>query len=425
MSKQIVFPKFTQYQSEVNNWFGDSYKSGKIAVLKSVRQSGKTFFCIMQLIKMALEHKGCVSAIYEPTLNLARNVFRNLTKCLDGSNLIIVSNAQTLEVELINGSRIYFRSTEQTSRGLTVTGLLILDECAFLDDTSIYAILPLVNANNAPIIIASTPFTQEGYYWDMYKLGLDDNGRIKTFDWSKHPEISRFLSDEQKALYKKTMSKQMYTTEVLGDFLTDDGLLFTNLANCVKDATTTPKYAYVGIDFATGSDGDYTVLAIFNELGEMYKLYRTNNLSPMQQVDWLANILNELSYVCPIRKILAEQNSIGLVYIDALNQKINNKVKITNWVTSNQSKQDLVTNLQIALENEQITLLNDPILLDELKRYSAEYKGKTISYNAKAGHDDTVIATMLAYYAFTNSTGTYNLGNYKKIKKLSLAEKYG
>ena len=80
-------------------------------------------------------------------------------------------------------------------------------------------------------------------------------------------------------------------------------------------------------------------------------------------------------------------------------------------MTTNKSKQDLVTAFQIALENGYVQILPDPILLGELKKYQAEIntKTKTVSYNGFKSHDDTVIATMLAYWAYKKNLGTFSL----------------
>ena len=406
---ELVFPRLTAYQEEVYNWLGDPFESGKIAVIKSVRQSGKTFLLQIELLMMAFAHK-CTSIVFEPTIPLARKVYKSITKALESSGLIKSANSQLLEVEFTNGSEILFKSTEQLNRGLTVTGLLILDECAYLDDESIYSILPLVNAHKAPIIIASSPFAMDGYYYTMYLQGLNENPLIKTFDWSHHPEISRFLTEEQKALYKQTMSKAKYTTEVEGDFLTDGGLLFSNLENCVGDPDD-DKIIYIGIDFATGSEGDYTVLSAINNIGQQIKLYRTNNLSPMEQVNWLCGLIKDLASNYTIKTILCEENSIGKVYIDAMKKALPKGIILSNWTTSNKSKQDLVTTFQIALENQYVQLLNNPIQLNEIRRYQAEINTKTkvITYNGYKSNDDTVIATMLAYYAYKKHLGKFSI----------------
>ena len=394
------------YQQEVYEWMGDPYKSGKVAILKAVRQCGKTFFIQVMVIQMALQHSS-TSAVFEPTLALARNVYKTIYKALEPTGLIKGANAQLLEIELTNGSTILFKSTEQINRGLTITGLLVLDECAYLDDESIYSVLPLANAHNAPIIIASTPFTMDGYYYSMYLKGLEGLSSIRTFDWSKNSDISQFLTEEKKELYRQTMSRAKYTTEILGEFLTDGGLLFQGLENCIKDKGDGPT-VYCGIDWATGVDGDYTVLSVFDNHGDMVEIHRTNNLSPTEQVNWIGALILDLAERKTIAAILAEYNSIGIVYIDMLKGILRPKnIQVTEWITTNKSKQDLVTQFQVATENGYCHLLNEPNLLNELRKYEAviNVKTKTVTYNGNKCHDDTVIATMLAWYAYKKSLG--------------------
>lgn len=404
----VRFPALTAYQAEVHDYMADAYKNGKIAVIKSIRQSGKTFFCVCLLAEMALAHPGCTSAVIEPTLNQSRNVFNILIKAFRHTNLIVQANATLLTMTFSNGSEIIFKSTEQGegNRSFTVTGLLILDEAAYLPDEDVYTVLPFVNAHNAPIVICSTPFIREGYFWDMVKMGMDNpTEKLRFFDWSKHPDIIRFLSDERKEFYRQTMSRNKFTTDVLGEFLSADGLLFTNLENCLLDAAPKATTLYMGIDFATGSGGDFTVLSVFNERGEQVAMPRTNNLSPMAQVDWLAGIINDYNTRYKIHRIYAEENGIGKVYVDALRSKV--KPRILAWVTTNDSKQDLVTTFQIALENERVKIIRDTTLLDELRRFEAVVNPTTkkIRYGGHVGtHDDCVMATLLGYYAYEKST---------------------
>jgi hypothetical protein len=74
----------------------------------------------------------------------------------------------------------------------------------------------------------------------------------------------------------------------------------------------------------------------------------------------------------------------------------------------------LVNQLQVALEQKQITLLDDQGLLAQLAAYEATYNPKTnnVSYNAPQGlHDDNCISTMLALDALRGSqrVGNYNI----------------
>ena len=403
----IKFPKLTSYQQATYDWLGDPYKSGKIAVIKSPRQRGKTAFCGVELISMALKHAGSASYVFEPTLNLARKVFKQIEKSLLPTGMLVIDNAQLLELGLSNGSTISFRSTEQTSRGLTVTGLLVLDECAYLDEEIIYELLPLVNAHNAPILIASTPFIKDGYYWNMWSLGLTGkNESVKSFDWNGYPDSERFITEEQKALYKQTMSPQKYRTEIDGEFLEDGGLLFNGIDNCILEREAEFDELFIGIDFASGKGGDYTVLSALNSQGKQVVLERTNNLAPMAQVDWLAGMINNLATKARIRVIQAEVNSLGVVYIDALRKQV--IWPITEWVTSNESKRTIITQLQLAFEQGKIGILNDPTQTNELRKYEMQInpKTKTVTFNGAAGsHDDTVMALAFAYDAYLAGGG--------------------
>ena len=408
----INFPKLTTYQQEAYDWLKDPYMQGKVLVIKSVRQSGKTFFIEVELTLMALKHPGSVSIIYEPTLALARNVYKSMSKTFEDNNLLKTANGQLLEIEFNNGSQILFKSTEQMSRGLTVSGLLVLDECAYLDNEQIFSILPLANAKNAPLIIASTPFTMDGYFFEMYMKGLENEQTlIKTFDWSKHPEIDRFLTPEKKELYKQTMSRQKYQTEILGEFLTNDGLLFQGMDKVIGEPDREATAINIGIDFATGTENDFTVLAAINNYGQMVQINRTNHLSPMEQVDWLIGLIADLKERYQIGTILCEFNSIGAVYIDAMKKKLPQGLQLTNWITSNKSKQDLVTTLQIAIENGRIRLLNEPNLLNELRHYQADInvKTKTVTYNGYKCNDDMVMATMFAYWSYKKGLGNFSI----------------
>ena len=426
---EVRLPKLTGYQQEVMDWFGNDYKgSGKTAVIKSVRQSGKSFFAMMMLTKVALE-STTVSIMFSPTMDQARVFFKSIADALSPLGVVKNKNSQTNIIELTNGSQLIFRSTtlENSNRGYTVTGLLVLDECAYLSDESIFTALPLINAHNAPMLICSTPFVRQGYYYDTFKLGLSgENPNIKSFDWSKNKEVERFLTPERKAFYKTIMSRSKYTTEVEGEFLSDEGLLFQNIDRCINDKPEKSEVSYIGIDFGTGSEGDYTVMSVFNQKGQMTELHRTNNLTPMQQVDWLAAHIQDTHSRGKVLRILAEINSIGKVYVDALNAKLPPNVMITDWVTSNSSKQELVTSFQIALENEYVSILRNEQLITELQSYSQEINPKTkvITYNGKNCHDDCVIAAMLGYMAYknVNSTGTYTISN---IRHTSTARKRG
>ena len=407
----LIMPQLTDYQQRAFDFFGDG--RGKILIIKAPRQVGKTFFNISELIYSASVLKKSVSIIVEPSVFLARKVYNDITKALNGSGVIASANSTTCEINFINGSQIICRSIESMSRGLTVSGILIIDETCFIDDESIYTLLPLINANNAGLILTSSPFTAEGYFYNMYIKGLEGNDpNIKSFDWAKEEGIKKFLTEEKKALYKSVMSKNKYTTEILGEFLTNDGLLFTNISACIGDAVPTEKTAYIGIDFATGSDGDYTVLTAINGKGQVFKQVAVNDLTPTKQVDWLVGIIENIKKGYTIRTILAEKNSIGAVYIDYMRKSLlKSNLTVQEFITTNDSKRRIIEQLQTAFEQATITIPNDPVLINELKRFQATVNPttKVVRYEGKNAHDDRTMSLAFAYEAYLRRLGNFTI----------------
>lgn len=397
---KVRYPKLKIWQQEAYNYIADSPNQGKTLVIKSKRQVGKNFLGTAVLLNYC--SMGKINAILEPSLNQCRRVFKQITKALSRSGLLASCNASTLTIEFKNGAEILFKSAAQGEnlRGDTITGILIIDEAAFIPDEIIETILPTIDANNANLMIISTPLFTSGYFYEEY-ISAGNNKLV--LNWNNY-DTSEFLSATRLEEYRQKLSPNKFKSEYLGQFITENGLLFNNLQNCIGTPSNEDKI-YIGIDFATGSGSDYTAICGINDNGEQVFIKRVKDMPPTQQVEWLANIINSYKTV----KILAEQNSIGKVYIDMLKKKI--KVPITNWTTSNSSKKDLVTNLQLALENKQITILSDDYMLDELRKYQADVNLRTnvVTYNASVGNDDQVIALMLAWKAYKGTLGNYNI----------------
>lgn len=397
---------------DVYNDANDAGGTGKIFVVKAKRQIGKSILAVCLLIKYALTKK-CTSICVEPTLAQSRRIFRQVCDFLSGSGTIVGANAQLLEIQFVNGSEIIFKSAEQgeSVRGYSVSGICVIDEAAYIDDEIFPIVYPMVDAKRAPMLVISTPLFMTGEFYNLYLRGLEENDNIKTYDWSKY-DTSIFLPEEKLEYYRQTVSRAKFQTEYLGEFLADGmGLLFQGLENVITEEAGTGPVVYCGIDFGTGADKDYTVLSVIDNRGDMVEIHRTNNLTPTQQVDWLCGLLLDLKSRREIKAILCEYNSIGSVYIDMMKKRLIG-LPIQNWVTTNKSKQDLVTMMQVGIENGYIHLLSNPNLINEMLHYQADInvKTKSVTYNgAKGYNDDTVIATMLAYWSYRKGMGNFSI----------------
>ena len=64
--------------------------------------------CENQLLFFAINYSNSVSAMLSPTLSQSRKVFKELVKAIQDSNIIKRKNETLLEIDLINGSQIFF-----------------------------------------------------------------------------------------------------------------------------------------------------------------------------------------------------------------------------------------------------------------------------------------------------------------------------
>lgn len=398
---KIVFPKLYEWQKEVYDWFDIK---GKIAVVLSPRQSGKSFLCLAELLK-ACSLPKTTSIVVEPTLAQSRKMFNEFVKLLDDSGIIEKANESLLHIRFKNKSEILFKSAEQKDalRGYTVSGILVLDECAFIPQDVIDILLPTTTVHKASILICSTPLTSDGYFYTTYSE--PDSDKKRSFDWSLY-DRSELISEEQIEFYKRTYSRKKFTTEILGQFLNDDGSLFTNIEGCIEsEPADLTENLYFGIDWGSGNGQDNTAVCCITHTGHMVFIKYFNDKTPTEQVNVIANLINQYN---PI-KITVESNSIGNVYFDMLQKKT--KQRIVKFNTSNTTKNKIIDKLGVALENGDIQLVRDNELLKELRMYSAETtRSGKITYNAPSGYkDDTVMATAICWDSIFTNRGNYKI----------------
>lgn len=421
MMRQITLTGYKpfEHQLAVHNIMGDCYRSGKIFVVKAKRQVGKTTMADNIVLKMSADHPGCLSCIVEPTLDQSRRVYKDILKAVQDTPFLKRKNDSLLELEFANGSQILFKSAEQRDnlRGFTITGILIIDECAFILD-EIYDILqPTTDVHSAPILMISTPKFKQGFYYRYYVAGAEKtNPNIIAIDFNDY-DTSMLLSPDKLEQYRQMMPKAQFRTEYLGEFLDTDSILFTNLKECIAEPDESANL-YVGIDWGSGTGGDYTSVCAFNEKKQMVFIDYFNDKTTTEQVEYIADKM--LSYGGKVKAIQAESNSIGTPLIELLTQALQRRGEhglarlIEPFTTTNQEKVRLVSQLQVELEQKRISLCDDKGLINQLACYEATYNPKTgvVSYNAPIGsHDDNCISTMLALDAMMKTTRTaqYNI----------------
>lgn len=413
-----IYRGYTPYahQRAVHKQLDRGYRSGRIYVVKARRQVGKSIMVEQELLRYAITYNNTVSACVCPTLSQARKMFQDIISCIIESGVVAKKNETLLEIDLINGSKIFFKSAEQKDslRGYTISGILCVDECSFISDDVFYGLLlAWCNVHKAPILLTSTPKFKQGFYWNYWVLGLDENQKdVISIDFNDY-DTSALLSPEKLEQYRRMLPKGQFLTEYLGEFLDSQSIVFGDFKECInRNDIKEYRELYIGIDWGSGVGSDSTVVSALNERCEQVFMLRFNNKRAVEQVDYIKQYLQP--YIKKIKLIVAECNGVGQPLVDSLKIAFNGKVKIDEFSTTNATKIKIINQLQVAFEQRQIAILDDVQQTNELSMYEAKVgQNGTITYNAPSGlNDDTVIALMLALEAKrkTNKTGIYNIG---------------
>lgn len=412
----VKFPYLYEHQQDVFAAIKEDNGRGRVYVLKAPRQKGKSILAIVAVLYYAFQNGDSIGVFIEPTLGQCRRVYKQMVRALGGESggLIKSSNGTLLEIELVNGAQIVLKSAEQREalRGLTVkNSILILDECAFIEDDIIQTLLPIVDAHRCPILAISTPLFESGFFYEKYVEGLEDRDFVKSFDWgcdSKY-DFSALLSPEKLEYYRQTLPPLKFRSEYLGLFLTDKSFVFGDFSLRFGVSNKPPVFA--GLDFATGSNekDDYTCIVFMDEDRKVVDIRFWKVVDPLDMIDQIAAIVNSM----PTLKVLHfEKNSIGAVYYSALKRTVKNKAILREFITSNESKRRIIEQLIEAFARGLITIPNDERLTRQLQGYAIEkLKNGGYTYNAMSGfNDDAVMALAMCYDVAMRPAGRFHIG---------------
>lgn len=413
---KITFPKLKPWQDEVYQTVTGQNNTGKRFIIKSGRQRGKSFLMLILVLDYCFKYPGTESVIIEPISSQCRRVFNQITDALESTPLVKSSNASDLIIKLRNGSQITLKSGEskKSVRGLTCSGLCVIDEAAFIDDEVIQIVLPIINVHRSPVLAVSTPMFTEGWFYANY---MKQSTKIQQFDWALDKyDFSEFITQEMIDDYKNEYTPNKFRTEILGQFISDSSFLFGEFKeSIVKPDDEIPVYA--GIDFGAGTGADSTVVTFFNKYRQVINIWSTNVLAPSAQIDYIAQLINERP---TLLKVLVEGNSIGEVYFSSIQSKLKNKMVLDKFMTTNDSKKEIIEDLILAFQKKEIGIIDDPMLLKQLAYYDIQKTKTGYTYNNSNDsiHDDFVMSLAIGYHCF--KVGTVNVGfGFKRKKKVN------
>ena len=330
-----------------------------------------------------------------PTVIMASQVWRDLKASVRQLPGISVSESER-RIDIAGGGMIAVRSTHHPDnlRGEGLD-LAVLDEAAFMEPRVWPEIVrPMLTTTRGRALFLSTPFGRN-WFWEQFKTGMD--GEVE--EWMSFQFTtanSPFIAPEELEGIRRQTSEHVWRTEYLAEFSDESGQVFRGIRAAVlpfaPDAPEASHLYVAGVDW--GRHHDYTVIAVIDATARrMVALDRFNNIGWRLQ----RGRLQALATHWRPQLIWAEANSIGAPNIEALQDE---GLPMRSFLTTSKSKSPLIESLALAIERGYLGLLDDPVLLGELAGFSLErLPGGGYRYGAPPGsHDDTVIATALAWH---------------------------
>ena len=255
-------------------------------------------------------------------------------------------------------------------------------------------IMPTLADRDGTAYLIGTPKGKNWFYLE-YMRGLSDGKAQASFtspsSANPNPMIQRAA-----ILAKDRVSDRTYRQEWLAEFVSD-GAFFVNIEACATAARTDPitgRQYCIGVDWARSSGGDYTVFTVMDtQSRRMVELQRLSGQAFDVQLDSLRRLWEKYNK----GYVVAEYNAMGGPLVEQLQK---DGIQVEGFVTTVQSKHELITALELAFDRQEISILNDPVLMSELSSYEKKERSGLPSYSAPDGqHDDTVMSLALAYRA--------------------------
>lgn len=375
-----------QRQREIH----DSINNGpyKYYALNIGRQWGKSLLGVNQALYWFFNHPKCKIGWVSPVFRQCKKVFTDIDNAFSDKRVFKERNKTDLFLKSPCDSTIQFFSSEiyDNIRGETFD-YLILDEAAWHKEEAWTEVLrATVLIRGKKVLFLTTP-RGRNWFFNIHSLG-GVNPQYTSFTMTSYdnPLVNPSEIDDARL----TLPDNVFRQEYLAEFIDGGTGVFVRVD--INDKPEITKDLYAGIDL--GRADDYTVLTIVNNKGQVILCERWRQKTWQFIINELFTLLNRYKPAT-----LIEINSVGDVVYDQLKRMYKN---LYTFYTGSQSKQELIEELQVAVQNNKFSILGHDWLKAEFDVFGYEYlpKSRSVRYSAPAGlHDDGVISCALAFRA--------------------------
>ena len=363
------------------------------------RRAGKDKTIFAQIPKKMMERVGTYF-YFLPTYNQARKVIWNGAdregfRFLDHFPKEIVKDRNEAEMRITttNGSILQLVGADNIDRivGTNPIGV-VFSEYSLMKPEVWTLISPILAENGGWAVFVFTPRGQNHAYELLQKAQKNKNWYVGIFPVSKTKALPQDVLDEE----RMNMTQAYYMQEYECDFTENASAVFRN----VRSRTYEPMewkfnengIYQLGVDLAKAND--YTVITPFD-----YTTFRVGPQDSFNQIDYTLQKakIEGAFYRYNKARVVMDTTGVGTPVVDDL---LNKGINVTPFAFTYNSRNELLVNLQILLEQGKISIPNDPELIEELEAavWDVTAQGRSKIVVPENKHDDRMMSLALAVW---------------------------
>ena len=371
------------------------------AIINKSRQVGISYvIACWALLQSIFNNK--TELIISPSLRQSKHMmdycYNFLNKLRNDFEIPLTEETKT-SIIFKNGGRLHsLPNSANTVRGFPADDIYIDEFAHFTNNTDheiIEAITPSIS-RGGNIRYISTPFGDQNLF---YQYWHNRNDLHKTLiNWKDCPDFKPVNINS----IKQTIGEDAFQQEYNNQFLSDmEGQEFPMklITNCINheieyEQLEKNKEYYAGADI--GRKTDMTALIILKKNNDCYKIcYKKTmtNTPYREQLNFFTYLLNNFTF----NNFVMDETGIG----NMLAEEIGRQHKITRITFNNENKQELVGNLKKLMQHGQISIPDDPQLINSIRSIQRIYTPSNYLRfdsvrNGQIGHADLFWALALA-----------------------------
>jgi hypothetical protein len=336
---------------------------------------------------------------------------------------LIVARHGGKYLRLVTGGEVRFWTLNKITagQGYHPTGGWVIDECGlvpYLWNIWTISIRPSLTRHKARALFLGTPKGQNDYH--KVKVYANDHPE----EWAVYIAASvesPYQDPAEIEAAKQDTPEDQFRQEYLAEFLEDGAGVFKYISRAIKkgvdgkplpmpalaDLPTDRVYQF-SVDLA--STQDFSVVTVWDvEAQEAVYIDR-------RQGDYLPQIEN-LNTMCELLKptaVTIEKNGNKAVMELIKKRK---SIPLVEWLTTNDSKQEIIDGLTLAFEHNQITIPDFQPLRNELMAFqSYRLPGGGRRFEAPTGlHDDCVMSLAIGWRAIAKPRQKLKVREYDQL----------